>query len=334
MDAWTFRWDCGAATVQALGGMLGRLELRLPGGPAVTPLAEAHWSAADGAAFAALPPMIRELGGEWPCVPFGKDEPRDLPAVWAADMAGSVDRFAHGYGSHHPWRLVERTAEGVTIAIDYPDAHPVRRVERTLRGVAGTAAIAIGLAVEMRSGFDLCLALHPVFRLPENPGAVEVVVEGARGGRTYPVAPDPTSLLRPDAAFATLAEVPAAKGGALDLTRFPSGLRNEELLQVRATTGRVLLRNHAEGYAATLDYDAELFPTVMFWVANGGLAGYPFDGRYRALGIEPARAAFDLGQAVSALSHNPWRAAGVPTTIRLAAGERLETDYRISLEPL
>lgn len=334
MDAWTLRWDFGSATVQSLGGMLGGLELRLPDGRRIRPLAEGDWSAADGPAYAALPPMIRELRGEWPCIPFGKDEPRELPAAWVADTSRSVDRFAHGYGSHHGWKLVERSADGLTIAIDYPDAHPVRRVERTLRGIAGRAAIDIRLVVEMRSDFELCLALHPVFRLPEVAGAAELVVEGARGGRTYPIKPDPTSRLSPDKSFASPAAVPAADGGALDLTRYPSGLRNEELLQIVAPAGRVILRNHAEGYAAALDYDSELFPTLMLWVANGGLAGYPWQGRFRALGIEPARAAFDLGQAVSALPDNPWRQAGVPTTIRLAAGETLTTDYRISVASL
>jgi hypothetical protein len=120
----------------------------------------------------------------------------------------------------------------------------------------------------------------------------------------------------------------------LDFTRLPTGLRNDELLQLVAASGRVTLRNHAEGYAATLTYDPELFPTLMLWVANGGLAGYPWKGRFQALGVEPARAAFDLGQEVSALPDNPWRKAGVPTTIRLAAGEWFSTSYAIGVESL
>jgi hypothetical protein len=276
--------------------------------------------------------MIRQMRGEWPCIPFGMSRSRELPAAWRPSAPRTVDPWAHGYGSNHDWKLVERTPDAVTIAIDYPAEHPVRRLERTIRGVAGRAEVGIDLSIHMRRDFNLCLALHPVFRLPAEAKDMEVVIDGARGGRTYPIAPDSTSLVRPDAAFAALGAVPVADGRTLDFTRLPTGLRNEELLQVIAPTGRVTLRNHAAGYATTLRYDAELFPTLMLWVANGGLAGYPWQGQFRALGVEPARAAFDLGQEVSAKTDNPWRQAGVATTIRLAAGEMLTTRYAIGAE--
>jgi hypothetical protein len=331
---WTIAWDAGEARIQALGGMLGPVIFSLPDGRRVEPLARGWWSPADGAEYRALPPMIRHLCGEWPCVPFGMSRPQGLPEAWSVPPGEPVDSWPHGYGSNHEWSLVERAPDTLTIAIAYPSEHPVRRLQRTIRGIAGRAEIGIDLSVEMRRDFDLCLALHPVFRLPETAGQVAIEVEGAGGGRTYPIPPDSTSLARPDTAFQSLREVPAADGGVLDFTRLPTGLRNEELLQLVAGSGRVTLRNHAEAYAATLTYDPELFPTVMLWVANGGLAGYPWAGRFRALGVEPARAAFDLGQDVSARPDNPWLKAGVPTTIRLAAGERLSTSYSIGVEGL
>jgi hypothetical protein len=331
---WTIAWDAGEARVQAVGGMLGPATFSLPDGRRVAPLAQGWWSPADGAKYRALPPMIRELQGEWPCVPFGMSRRRELPEAWRIPQREPVDPWPHGYGSNHEWSLVNASAGQLTLAIDYPAEHPVRRLQRTVRGVPGRPEVRIDLSVEMRRNFDLCLALHPLFRLPDEDCGLEIVAVGAGGGRTYPVSPDPTSLIRPDTAFRSLSAVPAADGGVLDFTRLPTGLRNEELLQLVAASGRVTLRNNAEGYAATLTYDPELFPTLMLWVANGGLAGYPWNGRFRALGVEPSRAAFDLGQEVSALPDNPWRKAGVPTTIRLAAGERFSTSYAIGVESL
>ncbi len=112
MDAWTLRWDFGSATVQSLGGMLGGLELRLPDGRRIRPLAEGDWSAADGPEYAALPPMIRELRGEWPCVPFGKDEPRELPAVIGGErrMPGGESFTVVAPHDHH--RVLGTSAHG------------------------------------------------------------------------------------------------------------------------------------------------------------------------------------------------------------------------------
>jgi hypothetical protein len=331
---WRIEWDAGRAAVQALGGMLGPLALTLPDGREVEPLALGDWSEAEGPAYDALPPMIRGLRGEWPCVPFGLDRPRALPPAWHPLPSPAVDPWTHGFGSHHEWTLMDRGTDTVTIAIHYPGDHPVRRLQRTVRGIPGRPAIAIDLEVEMRKDFDLCLALHPVFRLPETAGGMEIVIEGAGEGRTYPLVPDPTSRVVPDASFATLAAVPAPGAATVDFSHLPSESPSEDLLQVVASAGRVVLRNHAERYAAALEYDPGLFPTIMLWIANGGLAGYPWNGRFRALGVEPCRAAFDLGPAVSASPANPWRKAGLPTTIPLAAGDRLATRYAISVEAL
>ncbi|MEQ1954635.1 hypothetical protein [Mesorhizobium sp. CN2-181] len=333
-DEWRVTWDCGMATVQSLGAMLGPAEFLLPDGRRIQPLAVGEWGDDDTPERAALPGLLRRLRGEWPCVPFGVPSRTDLSAAWSGGSLPSSDPWPHGYGSNHEWSLVAHDGNEIELAIEYPATHPVSSLCRSIRGVRGKAELQIDLKVEMRSSADLPLGLHPVFRLPPAAGQAEVIIEGAVGGRSFPVPLDPSSKARPDAAFVKLDAVPAIGTGTIDFSRLPLEAPNEDLLQVAATAGRVVLRNLAERYVTSLQYESGLFPTVMLWIANCGRADYPWNGRFQALGIEPACAAFDLGLEASADPTNPWRRAGIPTTVRLPAGGRLATSYSIGITDL
>lgn len=332
--AWRIAWDRGTASVQSLGGMLGPADFVLADGRRVQPFAVGGWADDGSGEQAALPGLLRRLRGEWPCVPFGIAGQQGLPDGWRPAAVAAVDAWPHGYGSNHDWSLVSAGADSIVLRIEYPPDHPVRALQREIRGVPGRAELHIGLAIEARSAAELTLALHPILRLPAAPRQAEVAIAGAGSGRTLPFATDATSLARPDQPFASLEAVPAAAGGFLDFSRLPFESANEELLQIAASGGTVALRNLAERYVATLEYDAGLFPTVMLWIANCGRTAYPWNGAFRALGIEPARGAFDLGPAVSANPDNPWRQAGVPTTLHMAAGETISTTYRIGVAAL
>lgn len=331
---WRIDWDRGTASVQALGGMLGPVEFALADGRRVQPLVVGGWAGDGTPEQAALPGLLRQMRGEWPCVPFGMEEQVALPVAWQAAPALVVDSWPHGYGSNHDWSLVSHDADGLVLVIDYPQDHPVRCLRREIRGVPGRAELDLSLRIEVRRAVELTIALHPVFRLPALPRQAELMIAGAGGGRTFPLVTDPSSQALQDQPFSSLAKVPAAAGGTLDLSRLPLEHANEELLQVAASGGHVSLRNLAERYTATLDYDALLFPTVLLWIANCGRMDYPWNGRFRALGIEPVRSAFDLGLAVSANPRNPWRGAGVPTTVTLSPDEPLSTTYRIGVTDL
>ena len=61
---WTLQWEHGSAEVQALGGMLGPVTLRLEDGREFDLMHVAPWhgmTAADK-----LPGILRRLRGEWP----------------------------------------------------------------------------------------------------------------------------------------------------------------------------------------------------------------------------------------------------------------------------
>jgi hypothetical protein len=106
-------WAHGVAAVQGLGGMLGPVTFLLPDGRQVSPLHVAPWFDEPGRRD--QPPILQELRGEWPCVPFGADGPRVLPEGWSETgeaLAGQGSRtgippIPNGH-SHTPGRTGSR----------------------------------------------------------------------------------------------------------------------------------------------------------------------------------------------------------------------------------
>ena len=327
------KWDRGEAEIQLLGGMLAPVRFILEDRRIVQPFAVAPWSGDSGIQHDSLPGLMKRLRGEWPCVPFGSpDVPEGLPEEWRPDRANPVGSEYHGYCSNNEWRVEEESESAIEIAIDYPKDHPVRRLARRIEGLRGEARIKISLTVEARRAVEVPIALHPVFRLPERPKRARLDLGQFDMGRVYPVPVEPgKSHLIPDAEFETLRNVPS-KTGLVRLDQFPLGYNAEEVVQVCGVAGHAKLLNEDEGYCAYLRFCPEIFPSILLWVSNRGRAFYPWNARFVALGIEPVRAAFDLGPAVGSLAGNPIAKAGYPTALKLLPGEPLTTLYEIGVK--
>lgn len=300
-------------------------------GRIVQPLFVAPWL--DEKGTESLPGLLRGMKGEWPCVPFGVERNESIEG-WEARADAIGDGNAHGYSSNHAWDLLERGDGWITIGIEYPDQHPIRRLRRKISGRTGEAAIDIELDIEVAKDIALGLAVHPTFRLPTNVGMAKLDVLGLEKGLTFPASLDSSGRAKPAQWFSSLNKVPGTDADFVNFSRLPFERPNEDLLQVRATDGRVRLSNLEEKWTAQVSYDPILFSSVVIWVTNGGWTNAPWSGRTRGLGIEPARAAFDLGQSVSADENNPLVRAGIPTSISLLAGQSLSTRYSISVEDL
>lgn len=313
-------WANGSATLQPLGAMLGPVRFVLADGTEVRPFHTAPWvdtPEAEGQAG-----LMRGLRGEWPCVPFGAADP--VAAEWE-------DPFPHGFGSNHEWD-VATDGEALTASIAYPSDHPVERLER--RVSPNGTGLDFELLVLPRTDARLPIGLHPVFALPERPGAAELLVDAAGPIFTHPddPQPDPCPLL-PGAAADRLSQMTLAAGGTVDLTRLPPEGRSESRVLVAGAAGRVELRNHATGIRTVLRWDAAKLPSLMLWISNRGRAHAPWNGRHLALGVEPVSAAFDLGTAASRAASELTR-RGVPTTVALRAGEPWRIRYAVEVARL
>lgn len=297
-------WSHGSAEVWALSGAIHHLEFWLPDGSAVAPLAEAPWHDDDATTRdGAIPAHLRFLGGEWPCVPFGRTD---------------ADPVVHGFGTDNLWRFGEG-GEGVALSIDYPEDHPIARLRRTVRGVPGEARVEFTLAVTARRDCVLPVGLHPILALG-TPGEA-VRVEGAFShGETFPVVFEPgVSRLRPAARFETPDLLPLAEGGTVsfgDLLKATT----EEAFQMFGTDGTLRIVYPRSGHAVRLDWNAEDYPACLFWVSTGGRTAKPWNGRFRGFGVEPLNAHFVGKDGQGAIAGGRAFAAGETWTTRYFLG--------------
>ena len=321
-------WAHGMASVQALGGMLGPVTFLLPDGRQVSPLHVAPWF--DDPTRKDQPPILQDLRGEWPCVPFGTDAPRSLSEGWSAtgetfDGAG----VPHGHSSNAEWVFTETAPDRITLTCDYANTHPIRRLTRTIAADPQAPALNITLTVEARRPCRLPIGLHPTLRLPTT-GQARLDPPAFRQGRVFPLDVEPSQgLLQPGSTFASLTAVPTRTETTLSLAALPLTENTEELVQLTGVSGGFRL-HHPDNWTVTLDWDTAHFPSLLLWISNRGRAYAPWNSRHVALGVEPVSAAFDLGPAVST-APNPISSMGIPTAQAFYPGEPFITHYRIGV---
>lgn len=289
-------WGHGVAWVEPIGAMLGPVEFRLPNGTGASPVAVAPWGDDRSARHEALPPMLKRLRGEWPCVPFGAPSaPEGLPQRWRGLPVEGAGADFHGFSSHHVWTLVRDEPGLLCLEIAYPPEHAIAGLRREIRAVPDAPEIELPLDIMARRDCRLPLALHAVFALPSEAGMAELRPGGCAGGWTYPVdAESGVSRLLSDRPFDSLARAPG-RDGTIALNRLPLPFDTEEIVQIFEPGGRITLRNHADRYETWIAFDAELVPSALLWISNRGRSACPWASRFTAVGIEPLRGAFDLG---------------------------------------
>lgn len=339
MKSWTIQSRFVKVDIQSLGAMLGPAWFSLDNRE-VQPFAVAPWAEEVGLEYEKLPRILQRLRGEWPCVPFGMAERRaDLPREWIPDEStphSYIDPNPHGFSSNAEWKLMRLEPERIELGLDYPQYHPIRRATRMITASDDAPALQISLRVEARQAGDLPIGVHPVLRLPENPGAARLHFDTDARGWTSPTPIEPgISTLKPNVRGVPLTAVPcicaAGKSKTEDVTRLPLDYETEDLVLIVGHHGMAMLTNHDEGYSVSLSWDPAIFPACMLWLSNRGRGYFPWNHRFLGLGIEPIRSAFDLGAMVSRNRSNPLWQAGIPCTYGFLPAQGLETMYTIAV---
>ena len=340
--------DHGHADIHSLCAMIGPVRFR-PGRAdprEIEPFFVAPWSDDHGPDHDALPALMRRMRGEWPCVPFGNAHPElalrnDLPKEWRIDpcwQKSDGDACFHGFGAHHAWGLRLDSTGSATAEIHYPPGHPIERVERRITLREDGPALDFQLGILPRRGCRLPIALHPVFGLPTpRNGQPQAQLDFSHHARawTFPAEVEPgRTLLVPNQQGVPVGSVRDIHGRARDLRALPFEQPSEELVLLTGTAGRVTLTNLAGRYAVEVSWDANVLPSCLLWISNGGRLGYPWLGRVRALGIEPCAAPFDLGPAYAGEADTPLQRAGIPTDLTFNAKTKRHLQYSIAVQTL
>lgn len=307
------------------------------GNKKVSPFVVAPWLNDPAEQLSNVSNIIRYLRGEWPCFPFGSaDAQGELPPDWEASRRPDPNwhRDSHGYGANSNWSLKERSVDKVVLSINYPEDHPVKCLERTITCCQNSPSVYSEVRCYPRLDATIPMGFHPVMRLPSIPGRAKIVLSKNSRAWTFPVEVEPgKAALAADQRDRPLIELQGTGGGRFDPTCLPWELETEDLILVTGTEGQVRLENYDEGYAVTLNWDEAALPSLMLWISNRGRASYPWNARFRGLGMEPVCAPFDLGPAFSDTS-TPLALKGIPTGIRLKAGYPWTAGLYISVTSL
>jgi hypothetical protein len=308
---WTghlLRWPHGQARVLARAAMLADCRFDLPSGP-FHPFARAPWTGAFH--DTAVSGHLWELGGDFVCLPFGLGRVVEgaLPD-WAPLLAKAGAGMVHGPAADQVWRVDAASDSAITLSLDYPAPSPVLRMERRISVCPDAPALECTWTIHARRPARVAAGLHPILRLPDIPGRLELQADFAFG-LTHPAQVPPGTAQE----FATLAAVPRP-GGPLDLSHLPLHPKMDLNAQLCGLRGPVRALWLDEGAGLLLDWDRALLPSVQLWHTDGGIGGDPWNHGFRGLGVEPVAAAFDLGQDVSE-APNPISARGVATTLAI-----------------
>jgi hypothetical protein len=274
-----------SASVCLEGGHLAPVRFRL-GGREVSPYSLSPWLPDES--DAALPALLRNLRGDFWCMPFGPQE----------------NGPPHGETANRPWRVLALGEGRMLMEIEARDTGG--RVEKEILLRDEETAVYVDhrvSGVEGRFNFGN----HPILdlsALPEHGG--RVTCSRFRWASVYPgVFSDPadgaSQALRPGAEFDDLSAVPLAAGGITDLTRYPARPGNDDLVMMvnaPATAERPFAWT-----AAVLDgcvwfslKDPAFFPATLWWLSNGGRSAAPWENRHRGrIGLEEVCSYFGDG---------------------------------------
>ena len=274
-----------------------------------------------------LPPLLRNLRGDFFCLPFGGN-----------DRPHRGRRFPpHGETANGRWRRVDgRTAAraaGLHLRLELGVTGGA--VEKRIGLQAGEPAVYLQHAVRGVGG-RFSLGHHAMLAFPDREASGRVTTSRFLRGQVYPGAfEEPAdggySALKPGALFRNLRRVPYRDGGRADLTRFPVRRGFEELVQVLhqpadelAWTACVWPRQRRLWLALK---DPAVLRSTVLWLSQGGRHYPPWNGRHRGvLGVEDTTSYFHEGQAAS-VGRNGHTDAGFVTALALKRDRPLAINH-------
>ncbi|MDE2730594.1 MAG: hypothetical protein OXI38_04260 [Bacteroidota bacterium] len=312
------------AFVTRLGGHLGPVVFRLDDCD-VNPYAVCPW--AEEPMDMVIPPILRVLRGDFFCMPFGANE-----AAFRQEQ-----HPPHGEAANGNWQLESLHSESDSVTLHASLATCVRtgRVDKYIRLRGDNTAIYCRHVIAGMDG-PMSLGHHAMLKFPEAPGSGLISTSPFVWARTAPLPVELPenqgySLLKPDAAFTSLEEVPTITGELSDLSRYPARRGYEDLVMVVADPALdpawTAVTFPAQRFVWFALKDPSVLRQTVFWFSNGGRYYPPWDGRHTdVMGLEEVTSYFHYGLAESAHS-NPLDRAGHRTCLQLNADSPLDVRY-------
>ena len=283
-------------TMALTGAQVSPVTFSLESGSA-SPYSLPPWLPTEAEGF---DPILRMLRGDFLCLPFGEPD------------GGMI----HGDVANAEWTVTEQTDDSILAELRAHDVDATFYKE--VRVIGNQAAL-----YQRFSSPDLTgrwnYGTHPILDLSDQKSA-RISTSPIDFGAVNPTLfSDPTrgetQLLRIGAEFESLSSVPMIDGGAIDLSRYPTGHDHEDLValvndqQTGPLGWSAVVFDH---YVWIALKDIRVLPVTLLWLSNGGRTANPWNGRHKGrVGIEDVCSYFALGRSASLA--NDFIERGIPT---------------------
>jgi hypothetical protein len=286
----------------------------------IDPMHIAPWT--DEALDNSVPPMLKGLRGDFFCAPFG-----------ASDLLPDETR-GHGASANEKWKLNEKKESSIklllskeisgaelTKEISVTEGQSVIYQKHTFKG--GTGRIPVGHHAMLKINGSAFISFSDFDYAGTPPQPVEN--DKLQG----------SSILKYPQSFTDLADVAAADGRSVNVSKYPFDSGHEDLYMVISKKGMTFgwsaVSCPSEGWLWFSIKNTDILPDTVVWLSNGGRYYPPFSSRHKnVIGIEETASFFHLGHKAS-VEDNELSRQGYKTYIDLAEDRILEIPYVFGL---
>ncbi len=274
-------------------------------------------------------PVLEPLRGDFFCMPFGavndyKNESHDVHGEPAAGTWKTPKLTGGQDAVHFSVTMNTKTRPGtITKNIILKEGHNAVYIEHLLEGYSG----------------KMTLGHHPTLALPGEEGGMRISTGPILFGYTAPrpkdalvYAGEEYYALAPNVKFSSLKKVPTVwkEVPFADCSAFPLREGFVDIIGIAAKPGpkphwTAAVVPSGEFLWFSLK-NPTVLPVTVFWMANKGRHGSPWNGRNRCIGLEDICGYLAQGLTESA-KKNPLSAEGVPTAVTLSPSKPLSVRH-------
>ena len=316
------------AFVTETGGHLGPVTFKFPGRK-IAPYSVAPW--AQEKLDPSIPPIIRALRGDFFCMPFGGN---------GSEFRGEKHPV-HGEVANSKWRFerIRKSSSSVWLELQLKTRIRKAHVRKLIALLDGHHAVYSRHIIAGMRG-SMPLGHHAMLKFPDEPGSGVISTSPFVYGQTfYEPTENPEargySILKPNAPFTSLREVPTITGEMTDLTRYPARRGYEDIAMIVADPklpfAWTAVTFPKQRYVWFALKDPRVLRNTVFWISNGGRHYAPWNGRHvNVMGLEEVTAYFHPGIAES-VANNSLTKMGYPTSIKLDPKKPTTVNYIMAL---
>ena len=331
------KWSGGEIKISSLGCMMvPKFKL---GDKYIEPLHSANWINDRSHEYNSLPGILKQLSGEFPCVPFGINSPvEQLSSEWSNCYSEEpyVINEPHGYAANNDWESTEISDQKIKFKIFYPQNDNVDYLIRTIEVNENEIhKIKCSLEIAVKKDCSLPIGLHPMIKIPSKKNKIKIIPGNFKFGLTYPgLVLSEKTLGAIGKEFTTIENVPGFQGSDVNISQPPLEGNYEDLFQLCGIDGNMMIENYEDNYRLKYSWNPDHFTSVLMWLSNKGREEYPWNSSHVTFGLEPITSAFGLSTHVSNNLTNPIHSRGVPTSLKFLKNQNWKTEYYFFVEKI